>query len=106
MDVAATRTNTETEDRVRRRSMASNERCGFSSRMSRNASLRATSPSTRSPSIAIPGSIAMRVSRWTRDAFARSRRPTAIRIDGRVFIDATYEGDLMAAAGVPLCRRT
>jgi hypothetical protein len=93
------RKSTATRARARRPSTATNARCGSSSRTWPSRCSRISSPSTRSPSIATSGSTASR-----RDqAPGRIESITMLSgktYRGKMFIDATYEGDLMAAAGV------
>ena len=58
-----------------------------------------------SPSSATNGSTARTASRRTGSGSSRSGPCGGKTYRGRMFIDATYEGDLMAAAGVTLHRR-
>ena len=86
--------------RAPRRWMARRGPCGSSNRTWPSRCLRIWSPKPGSRSIATNGSTASTASSRATAASCRSRCSTVTRYRGAVFIDATYEGDLMAAAGV------
>ena len=75
-------------------------RCGSSSRTWRSGCSRISSESTRFRSIATSGSTARRASPRTGARITSITMLSGRTYAGRMFIDATYEGDLMAAAGV------
>ena len=100
LEVAEDARNTATKARARRPSTASSARCGSSSR---------TSPSRCSRSSCAKHKIPVDRDEWLDRAKGVKKdggRITSITMlsgktyAGRMFIDATYEGDLMAAAGV------
>ncbi len=105
LEVAEAARSTATRAKARPPSTASSGRCGSSSRTSPSRCSRTSSRSSRSPSTATSGSTASKGVTKAGGRIASITMLSGKTYRGKMFIDATYEGDLMAAAGVDVPRR-
>ena len=92
--------STEIEAKAPLRSMVIAVRCGFSNLMSRSKFSNLGSRKTSSRCSGTSGWTGKMELRWKRNGSSPSPPCPEIDSKGKMFLDCTYEGDLMASAGV------